>query len=83
MAVERWTCPVAVPTAIAGAAGLMLVTCAFKEKYNPDALESTIAVDDNRGGLQIVDCNVSISVLNLATCILKTPPRHKPLRQPA
>ena len=47
--VERWTCLVAVPTAIAGAAGLMLVTGAFGEKYSPDKTESTIAVDNNGG----------------------------------
>ena len=83
VAVERWTCPVAVPTAIAGAAGLMLVTVVFGEKCSPDAPESTIAVDDNGGELQLVDCNVSLSVLNLATCPLAIPPRHKPLHQPA
>ena len=82
VAVERCTCPVAVPTAIAGAAVLMLVTGAFREKYRPDAPESTIAVDNNGVGVQLVDCNV-LFVLNLATCLLEIPPRHKPLRQPA
>ena len=47
---EFWTCPVAVPTAIAGAAGLVLMTGAFGEKYIPDAPESTIAVYDNEVG---------------------------------
>ena len=48
VAVDFCTCPVAVPTTIAGAAGLVLITGAFGEKYRPDAPESTIAVDDNR-----------------------------------
>ena len=34
---------------MAGAAGLMLVTGTLGEKYRPDAPESKIAVDDNRG----------------------------------
>ena len=50
MAVDFWTCPVVVPTAIAGAVGLVLMTGAFGAKYRPDAPESTIAVDYNRGG---------------------------------
>ena len=82
VAVERFTCPVAVPTAIAGAAGLMLVTGAFGEKYISDAPESTIVVDDNGGGLQLVDCNFLLA-LTLATYLLAIPPRHKPLRHPA
>ena len=49
MAVERWTYLVAVLTAIAGAAGLMLVTGAFRKKYSPDAPKSTIEVEDNGG----------------------------------
>ena len=56
VAVYFCTFPVAVPTAIGGAAGLMLITGAFGAKYRPDAPESTIAVDDNGGGLQLVDC---------------------------
>ena len=82
MAVESFTCPVAVPTAISGAAGLMLVIGAFGGKYRPDAPESKIAVYHNGGGLQLVYCNV-LFVLNLATCLLAIPPRHKLLRQPA
>ena len=82
MAVECCTCPVAVPTDIAGAAGLMLVTGDFGAKYRPDAPESTIAVDDNGGGLQLVDCNFLLA-LNLATYLVEIPLRHKPLRQPA
>ena len=82
VAVEFFTCPVAVPTAIAGAAGLMLVTSAFGKKYRPDAPESTIAVDDNGGRLQLVYCNVLL-VLTLATYLQAIQPRHKPLRHPA
>ena len=49
VAVDFWTCPVAVPTAIAGAAVLVLMTDTFRGKYRPDAPKSTIAVDDNGG----------------------------------
>ena len=83
MAVDFFTCPVAVPTDIAGAAVLVLMTGAFGGKYIPDAPESTIAVDDNGGGgLQLVDCKCLL-VLPLATFLLAIPPRHKPLHQPA
>ena len=81
VAVYFWTCPVAVPTAIAVAAGLVLMTGAFGAKYRPDAPESTIAVDDN-GGLQLVDCK-RLLTLNLATFLLAIPPCHKPLCHPA
>ena len=50
VAMDFWTFPVAVPTAIAGAVGLVLVTGVFGAKYRPDAPESTISVDDNGGG---------------------------------
>jgi len=52
VAVERWTCPVAVPTAMEGALGLRLQTGAAGEKYIPVAPESTIPVFSilNRGG---------------------------------
>ena len=51
VAVDFFTCPVAVPTDIAGAAVLVLMTGAFGAKYRPDAPESTIAVDDIKGGV--------------------------------
>ena len=82
VAVDCCTCPVAVPTAIVGAAVLMLITCAFGAKYRPDAPKYNIAVDDNGGGLQLVDCKFLLA-LTLATYLLAIPPRHKPLRQPA
>ena len=50
VAVDFCTCPVAVPTAITGAAGLVFITGAFRAKYRPDAPKSNIAVDDNGGG---------------------------------
>ena len=81
VAVERCSRPVAVPNAIAGAAGLMLVTRAFGAKYRPDAPESTIEVDYNGGVLQLVDCNFLLA-LTLDTYLLAIPPRHKPLCQP-
>ena len=37
VAVDFWTFPVAVPTAIVGDAGLVLITGAFGGKYIPDA----------------------------------------------
>ena len=49
VAVDFWNCPVAVHTAIAGTAGLVLMTGAFGAKYRPDAPKSTIAVEDNGG----------------------------------
>ena len=82
VAVYFWACPVALPTAIAGAAGLVLMTGAFGAKYIPYAPESTIAVDDNGRALQLVDCKCLLA-LNLATFLLAIPPRHKLLRQPA